>query len=260
MNPYLQALLRFWWILALGLLVASLAAVTMQYRVDLSSLPPTLTERSQPTYVTAARLLVTSSEVPYLRTSISRPVDTVSPGGAAPPPAQLAQEDRPDLGILVRAANLYPLLIESDAVAALRDRLVGPQRGTVSAQAIFSVTNPNRYEPSTLPVMEIFAASDSPQGAIALAQGTVDAFRRYIRNQQDRANLVLRERILLEQIQKPRSVTATGGGSLGLPILVVFALLAAFATLAVLLDRIFPLRPSAPVERLDRRQSVSDTA
>lgn len=267
MNPYLRALLRFWWVLALGVLIASLAAVTMQYRVDMG-LPPTLTERSKPTFVTTARILVTSAEVPYLRTTILRtaPTDASAQGegeggGGGAAAAQLSVEDRPDLGILVRAANLYPLLIESDDVAEMRTDLIGPVPGTVSAQAIFSVANPNRYEPSTLPVMEVFAASDTPKGAVSLAQGTVDAFRRYIRAQQDRARLKPEERILLQQIQRPGAVTATGGSSLGLPLLVVFVLLAAFAALAVLLDRVFPLRPTETgslIGRLERR--VADTA
>jgi hypothetical protein len=262
MNPYVRALIRFWWILLLGVLVAGLAAVSMQYRIDLSTFPPELTERATSTYSTTARLLVTSSEVPHLRISLSRPVTAPAAGGEAAA-AAAAVEERPDLGILVRVANIYPLLIESDQVAQLRDQLYGRVPGGVTAQGIFSISNAQRFEPTTLPVIEIFAASDSPARAMELAQHTVDAFTKYITDQQDRARLKPNERIKLQQIQRPRGVFATGGSSLGLPLLVVVVVLAAFAALAVLLDRIFPTernQAEALVERLERRVSASDTA
>ena len=261
MNPYIRALLRFWWVLALGVALASLAAVAMVYRIDFSSLPPTLTERTPPRYHTTARVLVTSAEVPYLRISLTRPVETPLPGEAQA--AAAAVEERPDIGILVRVANLYPLLLESDEVANLREEMFGPLRGEVRAQGVFSFVNQNRYEPTTLPVIEIFALSDTAGGALALAKGTVAAFRRYILNQQNRAQLKPSERILLEPLQQPRVPIATGGSSLGLPVLVLFALLAAFTMLALLLDRIFPVQRTtggARIEPLERRVRVSDTA
>lgn len=261
MNPYFRALLRFWWVVALGLTLASFAAVTTVYRIDFSSLPPRLTERTPPTYATSARLLVTSQEVPYLRISLTRPVETPLPANAQ---AAAAVEERPDIGILVRVANLYPLLLESDAVAELRNEMFGPLPGSVRAQGVFSFVNQNRYEPTTLPVIEIFAAADTAAGAITLAQGTVDAFRRYITNQQDRAGLRGEERILLQPLRQPQAAVAAGGSSLGLPILVLFALTAAFATVALMLDRLFPLRHGegggALIERIERSRSVSDTA
>lgn len=258
---YFRALRRFWWVLVLGAAVSGLAAVVMVYKVDFSHLPPKLQERKLPTYATTARLLLTSAEEPYLRISVTEPVDTALPksGNAQ---ATDGVEGRPDIGILVRAANLYPLLIESDQVAELRTRMFGPLPGLISAQGIFSFLNVNRYEPTTLPVVEIFAASSTASGTIALAQGTVKAFSRYIGDQQDRAGLKLRERILLKPIQEPRTAVATGGTSLGLPLLVLFVLLAAFATLALLLDRLFPpvFERAAVIDRLDQRARVSDTA
>jgi hypothetical protein len=259
-NPYVRALMRFWWVLALGFALASLAAVTMVYRIDFSSLPPKLSERTPPTYTTTARLLVTSSEVPYLRISLTRPVETPLPGAAQ---AAAPVEERPDIGILVRVANLYPLLLESDEVADLREEMFGPLRGDVRAQGVFSFVNQNRYEPTTLPVIEVFAVSDTAKGAVALAEGTVQAFRRYILNQQNRAKLEPSERILLAPLQEPRTPVVTGGASLGLPVLVLFVLVSAFATLALLLDRIFPVERGhggARIEALDRRVRVSDTA
>jgi hypothetical protein len=258
-NPYVRAALRFWWVLVLGVLVASLAAVAMQYRMDFSSLPPKLEARSQPTYATTARLLINSRDQPYLRTSLTRPIeaDTAAARAAA------EVEERPDIGILVRLANLYPLIIEGDDVAAIREEMFGPLPGGVSAQGIYSIATLQRFEPTILPVVEVFAASSTAKGAVDLAQGTVDAFRRYIRDQQDRNRLKPNERVVIEELQRPRTAVPSGGGSPALPLLGFMAVLLGFAALTILLDRLFPsdqVRAESLVERLDQRLRASDTA
>ena len=47
----------------------------------------------------------------------------------------------PDTQVLVNAANLYPLLIQSDVIAKLRRDTYGPTPGTVTATALASSTN-----------------------------------------------------------------------------------------------------------------------
>jgi hypothetical protein len=77
-NRYVGALRRFWWVLALGLGIAALAAILSIYRVDVLS--ASVEKRDQVTYTAAARLLVTSAEAPYFRTTVPREV--VTEGGA----------------------------------------------------------------------------------------------------------------------------------------------------------------------------------
>jgi hypothetical protein len=258
MSPYIRTALRFWWVLVLGVLAASLAAVVMQYRIDLSSVPPTLEKRTQPTYSTTGRLLLNSSDSPYLRTSVIQP-ETGDPGVQT----GVDVEGRPDIGLLVRLANLYPLYIESDEVAAIRDQMFGPLHGTVTAQGIYSLATIQRFEPSILPVIEVFAQSDTPKGAIDLAQGTVDAFKRFIRDSQNRTGLLPRERVQIEELQRPRVAIASGSSSMALPALAFMAVLLGFFALTILLDRLFPsdqARAESLVERLDQRLRASDTA
>lgn len=255
MSPYIRAFSRFWWVIFLGELVAVVVVMLATYHVDLSSF--TFTERSQPTYTASQRLLVTSPQAPYFRTTVTSRV--VEPSVAGP----RTVTDRPETNTLIQAANLYPLLIESDAVTRLRERLYGPLPGSVTARALFSVRTPNRYEPSAVPVIEVIAEADTPEYAIRLAQRTGDAFRRWIIDAQDRARLPAKDRIVIEQIQEPRSATATGGLSRAFPILVLFAVLLAFATLVVLLDRLFPgdaEEGESELARLGRRRGVSKTA
>ena len=169
----------------------------------------------------------------------------------------------PDTGTLINAANLYPLLIESDQVGEIRRELLGRVPGAVTAAAVFAVNRPGRFEPSRVPVIEIIAASNSPSNASRLAQGTVDAFMRWITQQQEAADVKPSQRILIEQIQAPRATVVSGGTSMSMPVLAAFAILLAFSGLALLLDRIFPVgRPEGGgvVESFEQRAAASKRA
>lgn len=249
MNPYVRAVLRFWWVVLAGFLVASVAAVAMEYRIDFSSFPAKLEARTQPTYSASTRLLVTSAEAPYFRTSISRSFRTSSADDAVP----FVSTSPPDTQTLVQAANLYPVLIQSDQVAKLRRRMFGDISGAVSANAIFAVASPNRFELSEVPVIEIFATSTTALNAVNLAQTTAEAFQRWIKLNQDSANLTQRERIVVQQIRRPTGAVASGQGGGGMPVMIIIAVLAAFVAFAIVLDRLFPRTSYDVLEDLNAR-------
>jgi hypothetical protein len=230
-NQYLRALGRFWWLLVLGVGVAAIAAILAVYRVDFSSM--SLEKKAQLTYTASSRLLVTSDEAPYLRHSITR--DVAGADGST-------QEytSAPDIGTLISAANLYPILIESDEVQELREEMAGPLPGSVSTRAIYEVNSPSRFELSQVPVVEVFGSAGTAAGAVAITQATVDAFRAYVNQTQNAAGLRRQERILIQEIQKPSGAAATGGSSASLPLMLFVVIAAAFFALAILLDRLFP--------------------
>lgn len=229
-NQYLRALGRFWWVLVLGLGVAAIAAILAVYRVSFS--PLGLEKKEQVTYTTSSRLLITSAEAPYVRTRVTQE-QTV--GGEVQ-----EYSSAPDIGTLITAANLYPVLIESDEVQELRDERAGPLPGVVTTRAIYEVNSPSRFELSQIPVIEVFGHAGSAGDAIAIARETVDAFKVYIRRAQSSAGLSPSERVLVEEIQKPSGAAASGGGSLSLPLMIFVLVAAAFFALAILLDRLFP--------------------
>ena len=78
-------MLRFWWVVLIGVMLASLIAVLAVYRVDFG-VPPKLVARSEQTYTTGARVLVTSLDKPYYRTSVERPSRTSRPRRAPTSP------------------------------------------------------------------------------------------------------------------------------------------------------------------------------
>src|SRR4051812_8859228 len=67
MNPYVRALLRFWWLLLIGLGVGAIAVILASYTTS-ATWPPTFTKRTHPTYSASTNLLVDSTTAPYLRT------------------------------------------------------------------------------------------------------------------------------------------------------------------------------------------------
>lgn len=234
-NPYLRALRRFWWLLLLGLGVAFIAAVAAVYRIE-AGVPPSLEKRAQIIYTASAQILVTSEEAPYFRTTVTREV----PGADEDPATTQVFAGAPDIGTLIATANLYPILIQSDEVERIRQERAGPLPGSVTTRAIYEVNSPSRFELSQVPVVEIYAHSNTYGGAVDLAQATVEAFLTYVERTQERANLQPEERILLQQIQRPVDAVASGGSSLSLPLMLFVVVAAAFAALAILLDRLFP--------------------
>ncbi|HEU4450244.1 MAG TPA: zinc ribbon domain-containing protein [Gaiellaceae bacterium] len=238
-SPYVRALRRYWWLLLVGAGVAFIAAVAAVYRIDFGSVPPALEKRAQVSYTSSARLLVTSAEAPYFRTTVPRETEgSPDETGATETTTFMSA---PDIGTLINHANLYPVLIESDEVDQIRQEQAGTLPGTVTARAIYAINSPSRFEISQVPVVEVFATSGTYGGAVKLAQATVRAFTTYVDRIQDEAKLEDEQRTVLQEIARPQTAVESGGSSLSLPLMLFVLISAAFAGLALLLDRLFPL-------------------
>jgi hypothetical protein len=216
-------LLRYWWVLVIGAVAAIGAGILA---MDAKRAPYQYTAMSQ--------LLVTSPEAPYFRFSITR--EGMTRQVEDDPPEVIIDTGPPDTTTLVQAANLYPLLIESDLVAKERTELFGQTSGTLDARAVFSVQTPNRFDESSVPVIEVNGTSTDPEQAIAFTDETVEAFNSWITKQQEAAGVGENQRILIQPISSARVVSQTGGPSYGVPILLGAAVFLAFCGIAVLLD------------------------
>lgn len=253
-NPYVRSLLRFWWVVVIGLVAAQLFALLVVFKVDFSTLPPSLTERSKPTYTATGQLLVNSPQVPYVRISVTSEAPAPTPGaplstGTTTPPTTgtVLISEVPETQTLVRAANYYPLIIEGDEVEELREDVLvrkfgGAVRGRVQAQATYSFVTRNRVESGSVPVIDLAGTADSPKDAVTLVEATIEAFRGWVVREQDRAKVKKIDRILIEPLQTPRGAAAVGGTSKVFPLLVFVAVAMAFGALAIVLDRLFPMR------------------
>jgi hypothetical protein len=215
-------LLRYWWVAAIGLVVAIAAGL-----VAVSA------EREPYQYSATAQIFLTSSEGPYYRTGVTTEQLRELPNGDD---QRVVDTNPPDTDTLVQAANLYPLLIESDAVAVEREQQFGRVPGTVEARAIFSVETASRYRETTVPVIEVSGTSGSAENAVKLANDTVAAFGGWITAQQDDAGVRESQRILIQPLASARVTSTSGGPSYAIPILLGAAVFLAFCGLAVMLD------------------------
>ncbi len=232
-NNYVSGLRRFWWLLVLGVGIATIAAVMSVYRIDFFSIPPSFERKAETTYTAYSRLLVTNDQAPYLRTRVDNEV--TGPDGSVS-----VYSNSPDISTLITAANLYPILIASDEVLKLRSEMAGPLPGSITSRAIYEVSSPSRFELSQVPVVEVYGHADTGANAVEITKATVAAFLVYVNDLQDDAALSRRDRILIQELQAPDGAVASGGTSLSLPLMLFLLIVAAFVALAILLDRLFP--------------------
>jgi hypothetical protein len=240
MNDYIRSLLRFWWVLVLGFVIAFSAAVLTVYRVDFSGSSPELVARTQPKFSAQGRLLVTNRSQSHLRTA-----ETSVQAVASGPQGEIRMlpiTAAPDNATLVQAANLYPSIIESDEVTRLREDKYGRTQGQLRVQALFAVSTASRFTPSRIPVIQLIGVADTRQDAIDLVANTNKAFIQYVRDSQNRARIQPDQRIVVLPLQTPTSAAQFGGASSTLPVLAFGVVVMGFAALALFLDRLFPRR------------------
>jgi hypothetical protein len=237
----MDALLRYWWLVVVGFAVAIFVGVAASYA-----------KKEPVEYTAAARMLVTSADAPYFRTSVTdtppqTSTQTQTGGAAATRTAAAAASSTPNTAALVKAANLYPVLIESDPVANERLRLFGELPGAVQAHALFSVETANRFRESSIPVIEVLAWSERPGEAIELADRTVLAFQSWVKRQQVEAKVKPGERILIEPLSAASVVGQIGGPRYAIPTILGLAVFLSFCGLALMLDALAGRRWTGPV-------------
>jgi uncharacterized protein involved in exopolysaccharide biosynthesis len=237
MSQTVGALVRFWWLVVAGI-AAGVFAALLVYSLE-----------SEAKHTATTRVFVSSPSAPYLRTQQSQAqaprVRTIRSGTGGTRTVQqppTASSEAPDTQTLVNAANLYPLLIESDRIKAIRESQAGTIPGTVKANALNSSTNTfGAFRPSTLPVDEVKATSGTAANAAELATATVTAFATWIKDQQRAARIPSAQRIIVTQLEEPE-LTTTGGPSLGLPLFVGALVFLGFCGMAVIADNARPVR------------------
>jgi hypothetical protein len=260
---YLHALRRFWWVLVLGAVVALLAALSARFSISL--FPPGLDEKEKVSYTSESRILITSNQNPHFRSQQTVEVPRSDLRGAAGTEeggeegegagggdGEAAEEETvpftsmPDLNTIVRNANTYPYIIESDPVADYRRREFGDLEGSVTALGVTSVVTANRVELSEIPVIRLIAVASTPEDAVELADKTGKAFIGWLDEFQDEKEIPRSDRIVVEQLNTPRGAIASAGPSTALPVLVFIAVFAAFCVLAIVLDRFLPPQQARP--------------
>jgi hypothetical protein len=247
MNPTLRALLRFWWLVLAGLILGVIAGfLTLQAKADKK-------------YIATAQIFVNSHSDPYLRTSevtVSRqspPRAVRTRRGASSGSVSATQliksgptivSGAPNTETLVNAANLYPLLIQSDDVAELQG--THPPNCKLEATGVFASTNTfGVFKASPVPVVAIKSTCKDQANAIPNSQGRVEAFNTWIIMQQNKNKIPQAQRLLVQELTRPTGTKTIGGPSAGAPIFVGVVVFLIFCGIAILLDRPRPEKEDA---------------
>jgi hypothetical protein len=244
-------------LLAIGAGVALIVAVATVASIS-TGVPPKVTYRSHPTFSATQQELVTARSNPFLRTQQRTVVPsrqgTGGSGNSTTTPQSSVQLQAPNVDVLVRAANYYPYLIQSDQVVAIRDRRFGQLPGEVSAQALNSFASANRFRESTFPIIEVTGTAPTAEQAKKVTTATVAAFREWLTKSQNSARVPENERVLIQDLQKAGQPVATGGPKHGPDLIVGIAIFALFAGAALLLGRLFPPRPDGATRAEEGRR------
>jgi uncharacterized protein involved in exopolysaccharide biosynthesis len=238
MNSSAGALLRYWWLVIAGIAAGVLVGLVV-YSLE-----------SPAKHTATTRAFVNSPNQLYLRTQQT----TVQPQSSRVRPVRgkhgvtlksvqqpaTQSNGAPDTQTLVNAANLYPLLIQSDRIKQLREAQFGTIPGTVKANALNASTNTfGVFRPSSLPIIEVKATSATAGDASKLATATVQAFTTWLVQEQRGARIPASQRITVSQLDTP-VLTTTGGPSYGLPLFIGALVLLGFCGLAVVADNARP--------------------
>lgn len=252
---YANSLRRFWWVLVIGAVFALLAALSARYTI--SVFPPGLEAKEEVSWTAESRLLITSADDPHFRSQITEEVpigpaadgstdETSGEEGSGESVQTAPFSSAPDLNTIIRNANLYPYIIESDQVADFRREQYGELPGTVQALGVTSVVTANRIELSEIPIIRLIAVASTPEDAVGLADNTGKAFIGWLEEFQKQEGIEQQDRIVVQQLNEPKGAVASAGPSTTLPVLIFFVVFAAFCVLAVLLDRLVPPRQPRP--------------
>jgi hypothetical protein len=229
---YSTAFLRFWWVLLLGVVAGVVAAGAV------------VKHHKATTYSASSQLLVDSAQHPFLRSALgagaSAPTSKSSSAKSASGAGLLSPSG--DAQVLVNAANFYPMLIQSDVVKTYREKHFGVIPGTVKAKAIGATQGINRYVPSIFPIIEIDTTAPSAADAVNLASVAAKSFEQWLTQQQVGKEIPDRQRISVLPIVTPTGASAQNHHHYSLAIIAGCAAFALFLGLAVMLDRLVPVR------------------
>lgn len=219
---YTRVLWRFKWIVLTGVVVGLALGGLSVVRVTDDG----VRYRQSELWSSVTRLGVTQQGFPWGRLL----AQDATPGEQALPSGiPIADPNR-----LNTLAVLYAELATSDPVRRqmLKD---GPLNGKILASPV--VVGENRV---MLPFIDVLAISTSRRGAVSLAQRAADAVGVFIRDQQ-RANKVPQaDRVVVQQIVRPKPPKIYQPRSKTMPVVVFLAVIFAAVALAFLLENARP--------------------
>jgi hypothetical protein len=250
----LRALVRFWWVAIVGIVLAGVVFVFATYTVEMG-MPPKLTARAKSTFTSSTQLLITSKGEPYLSSTnvnakivkLGEVTTTDTSGTTTGTQTQASTYDSGsgadgDLQRLVEIANSLPPRVTSDTVTRLRNQRFGRINGTVNAVNPYAFSGAGGFREGPLPFIKVTGTASTPQDAIDITNQTAVAFINWFKARQVANQIKPASRVLVEQVNSAGSATAQGGSKPLLGVAAGLLVLLGTAGLALALDRLIPRR------------------
>ncbi len=222
---YARVLWRFRLIVAIGFVLAMFLAILSMVRIGSGG----VTYREKELFAATTRVKVTQQGAPDVRL-FSVPDNVTTP-----------EEQARALNIPVVDPNrfntlaiLYSEYATSDPVRELMLK-DGPLAGHIIATPL--VVGDNRI---ALPIIDLTGVANSPDTAIRLSKRGASALETYVRDQQRVNNVPDSDRVILQEIVRPKSATVSQARSKTMPVVILLAVLFATIGLAFLLENLRP--------------------
>jgi hypothetical protein len=220
---YTRVLWRFRFLVLIGVVLAATLAVFSVVKVSSNG----LRYKQYELYSSSTRLIVTQQGFPYGRLLAQDP-------GLSTEAARSLDIPMADQNRLNNLTILYAELATSDPVRRLMRR-DGPIGGRIIATPV--VVQEGRY---TLPLIDVVAIAVSPKRATRLAERAARSFETYLTQQQQLNKVPKSDRVVVQQVERPRRVEVVRPRSKTLPIVIFFAVAFATVGLAFLLENLRP--------------------
>jgi capsular polysaccharide biosynthesis protein len=251
----LRALVRFWWVTIVGLVLTAVVFIFATYTVQMGA-PPKLTARAKPTYSASTQLLITSKGEPYLSaTNVNAKIikltdgSTASTGATGTTGATAATSTYDsgsgadgDLQRLVEIANDLPPRVTSDTVIRLRNKLFRRIDGSVTAVNPYAFSGAGGFREGPLPFIQVTGTANSPQDAVDITNETATAFKQWFEGRQNTNKIKPNDRVVVEQVNTASNATAAGGAKPILGIAAALLVLLGTAGFVLALERLIPRR------------------
>lgn len=232
---HLRILWRWRAVLALGLVVGTVMAVLVTFDVS----PSGVEWRSQATFSSTSRTIVTQRGFPLGRAALPIPSPTEVPSPDRNSTPRFAPSER-----LTELAVVYSYIAKSDQVKRLIRPLPLDQQINVA-----SVSHPATGDP--LPLMEIATTATTSGGARALNRAVVDSLRQYLQRHGKANGVPPNERVTLEVLNSPQPGVLVGGRTPTLSVVLWFLVLAVTLVVVYVLENLYPSAAIPVGHRLD---------
>lgn len=241
---YLRVLWSYKWLLAVGLVVAVLAAMVAGYTVKDGE----IVSRAESAYRSDTTILLGGGQ--------ENPYQAVDPGQPLTEGQSEAQQND-----LTNTAVIYAYLVSGSEIRAQVEAAMGPLTDTEALSAVRRTTQPAGTEQNpgrfSLPILSIVGESTDPDRAVLISETASTIFQSYVNAQQDASGVAPEQRVTLTVTDQGTAVEQEGSNPI-IPIAVTgLGVFLAFIALAFILYNIRISRERVTANRNSPRRGES---